>query len=148
MNEPSPETRSRPVPLRRALATQGLPYLLVGGVQLGLDWGMFVLLSWLGLPVPVANVAGRIAGACLGFWLNGIYTFRADGNGPLARRHALKFAVSWLFVTVLSTLAVTALSHVHGLGSGAVRLEWIGKPVVDAFLAGVGFLLSKYWIYR
>ena len=51
-------------------------YLIVGLVQWLVDWGVLVLLSHWGMAIEPANVLGRIAGACLGYWLNGVITFR------------------------------------------------------------------------
>ena len=51
-------------------------YLIIGIVQWLVDWGVLVLLSGWGMDVKAANVLGRVAGACLGYWLNGKLTFR------------------------------------------------------------------------
>ena len=53
-------------------------YLLIGIAQWLLDWGVMVGLSHAGMLVEPANVAGRISGALLGFWLNGRITFAGD----------------------------------------------------------------------
>ncbi|WP_374601273.1 GtrA family protein [Arenimonas sp.] len=117
---------------------------VVGGLQLLLDWACFVALTALGLMVPAANLAGRIAGAGLGFWANGRFTFARPGEPPrLGRRRLLRFVFFWLAMTAISTLAVTGLDQLRGL-----HAAWLGKPVVDAALAGLGFLAAKYWIYR
>ena len=50
-------------------------YLLIGGVQWLVDWGVLVLLTRYGMQVESANVLGRVAGALLGYWLNGKLTF-------------------------------------------------------------------------
>lgn len=141
-------TGERPEPgrgatLRHVLARQGVPYAIFGVGVLCIDWGTFVLLSWLGLPVPVANLAGRLVGASLGFLLNGRYTFAVDGQAMLGRRHLLRYFVTWAVLTLLSTLAVTALASQQWLG-----LAWMLKPVIDATLAGTAFIVSKYWIFR
>jgi putative flippase GtrA len=118
-------------------------YGLVGGVQLLADWLLFVVLTGLGLGVVPGNVLARMAGACLGFWLNGRYTFSRDGQPRLGGRRLLRFVATWAALTLLSTLAVQQLDQAQGL-----QAAWLGKPLVDAALAGVGFLVSKYWIYR
>ncbi len=117
---------------------------LVGGLQLLLDWACFVALTAIGVAVPPANLAGRIAGASLGFWANGRFTFSRPGEPPrLGRRRLLRFVLFWLAMTAISTLAVMGLDKMHGL-----HAAWLGKPLVDAALAGLGFLAAKYWIYR
>ncbi len=52
------------------LVRQGSTYLIIGLVQLLLDWLVFVAATALGMPVAPANVAGRLAGMLLGFWLH------------------------------------------------------------------------------
>ncbi|MFN3730484.1 MAG: GtrA family protein [Fimbriimonadaceae bacterium] len=116
-------------------------YAVVGLTQLAVEWGLFVAATAFLVPVPVANVAARIVGASLGFWLNGRFTFARSG-AVLDRRALLRFATSWAALTVIGTAAVTATESVAGL-----RTAWVAKPVIDVFLAGVGFLASKYWIY-
>lgn len=118
-------------------------YGLVGGLQLLADWGVFVLLTGLGLAVVPGNLLGRVAGASLGFWLNGRYTFSRDGQPQLGGRRLLRFLATWAVLAVVSTLAVRQLDLAQGL-----QAAWLGKPLVDAALAVAGFLVSKYWIYR
>lgn len=117
---------------------------LVGGLQLLLDWACFVALTALGIAVLPANLAGRVAGASLGFWANGRFTFARPGEPPrLGRRRLLRFVSFWLATSALSTLAVMGLDQLHGL-----HAAWLGKPLVDGALAALGFLAAKYWIYR
>lgn len=118
-------------------------YGAVGGLQLVLDWACFVALTAAGVAVVPANVAGRIAGASLGFWLNGRYTFARGGAPALGRRHALRFVAFWLATTAASTLAVQAMDSREGL-----QAAWLLKPLVEAALAVLGFLASRHWIYR
>ncbi len=107
------------------------------------DWAAYVALTHLGLPVAPANLCARILGASLGFVLNGTYTFRAAEGARLGWRRFLRFAASWLTMTLLSTLAMLWFDAHHGLA-----YSWIAKPLVDAVLAILGFLVSRYWIYR
>jgi putative flippase GtrA len=126
-----------------SLGKQGLGFLLVGGLQLLFDWAIFVVATRLGAPVEAGNVLGRVAGAGLGFWLNGRYTFAQDGRS-LAGRHALvRFGILWLATTFVSTLAMSSLAHSSGLS-----WAWLGKPLVEACLALAGFIASRHWIYR
>ena len=127
----------------RPLWQQGLGYGIVGGAQLLLDWLVFFLLTSVGLGVVPANVVGRLAGAAAGFWLNGALTFRAGGRARLGLQRLGRFAVAWVVFTALGTLAVAWVDREAGL-----RIAWIAKPAIDVVLAGLGFLASRYWIYR
>ena len=125
-----------------SLTRQGGHYVLIGLLQYVVDWGVMVGLSHVGLTVELANVAGRISGATLGFWLNGRITFAGEGTA-LGRRQLMRFMLLWLFTTALSTWAIGAIENAAGL-----RWAWLAKPAVEAVLAGMSFLVSRHWVYR
>lgn len=137
-------TRSDPEPrgARMSLLRQGRHYLAIGVLQYAVDWGTMVMLSQLGLAVEFANVAGRIAGATLGFWLNGRITF-ASAESRVGRRQLQRFALLWLGTTGISTWAVGSIENLAGL-----QWAWLAKPAVELALAGSSFLLSRHWVYR
>ncbi|HRN61457.1 MAG TPA: GtrA family protein [Luteimonas sp.] len=122
---------------------QGGHYLLAGLLQLLLDWLVFVALSALGLPVAASNVAGRVAGAMLGFWLNGRVTFARDGRARLGWRRFLRFVAVWLALTLASTLLVGWIAAQLGL-----QQAWLAKPLVEGALAVVAFFLWRHVVYR
>lgn len=125
------------------LVRQGGAYGVIGLLQIGADWLIYVLLTSIGVAVVPANVVGRIGGAALGFTLNGLFTFRGVDGARLGWPRLLKFLVSWGLMTVLSTLAMAWTNAEFGLGT-----SWVVKPMVDLVLAAAGFLASRYWIYR
>ena len=100
-----------------SLLRQGSTYLVIGLVQLLVDWLVFVVATALGMPVAPANIAGRLAGMLLGFWLNGRYTFAEAGAGKLGWKRFARFFGLWLLLTAASTLLVSlvdqALSLIH-----------------------------------
>jgi len=121
---------------------QGRYYLLIGILQWLLDWAVMVALSHGGLPVEPANVAGRVSGALLGFWLNGRITFTGDQH-RVGRRQFARFLAMWLATTALSTWSLGAIDDGFGL-----RWAWVVKPVLEGVLGVIGFLLSRHWIYK
>lgn len=125
-----------------SLTRQGRHYLAIGIVQWLLDWGVMVALSHLGLAVELANVIGRISGALVGFWLNGRITFAGDDT-VVGRRQFMRFALMWLATTLASTWAIGSINRAVGL-----KWAWLAKPGVELVLGAVGFLLSRYWVYR
>nr|WP_298157453.1 GtrA family protein [uncultured Pseudoxanthomonas sp.] len=130
-------------PPRHMLARQGGSFLIVGLLQLLLDWLVFVGLTALGMPAAPGNIAGRVAGALLGFWLNGRVTFAQGGQARLGWARLGRFLAVWIPLTVLSTLAVSGISRVLGL-----ELAWLGKPLVEGVLAVVAFFLWRHVVYR
>ncbi len=125
-----------------SLHRQGGHYLLFGGLQWLVDWGIMVLLSHLGLPIEPANICGRISGAMLGFWLNGKFTFAA-ADTRIGGTQLRRFVLMWLCTTTVSTFAVSRIDDVFGL-----QWAWLAKPVVELSLGAVGFLLSRHWVYK
>jgi len=125
-----------------SLMRQGRRFALVGAVQWLVDCGAMFVLSHSGMPVPYANVAGRICGALLGFWLNGRFTF-TDGGRRAGWRQLARYLLLWGANTFLSTAGVSAFDAAFGL-----RGAWLAKPLVDGALALGSFLVSRRWVYR
>lgn len=126
-----------------SLLRQSRAYLLVGALQWLLDCALTIGLSHAGLlPIEAANLCGRVAGAALGFWLNGRITFSGPEHalGPLQLR---RFLLMWAGTTALSTGLMAAAEHLFGL-HGA----WLAKPGIEIALAALGFVLSRQWVYR
>ena len=117
-------------------------YLLIGFVQWLLDWGVMVLLSHYGMLVEAANVLGRVAGALLGYWLNGKLTFAGDDTA-IDRTQLARFIVMWLGTTLVSTWSLGVIDQHAGL-----KWAWLAKPGVELCLGVAGFLLSRHWVYR
>jgi putative flippase GtrA len=128
---------------RSALPRQALAFLAIGLVQLALDTAIYVGLTAAGLPVATGNVAGRIAGACLGFWLNGRYTFADGGKARLERRHLLRFILAWCALTVMSTYLLASI-----VTGTSLQISWFAKPLVEALMAAIGFVVWRQWVYR
>lgn len=122
---------------------QGLSFLVVGLGLVAVDWLVFVLLTAVGTTPAVANVAGRVAGAVLGFWANGRVTFAYAGVPRVGGRRFVRFALLWSLLTLVSTGLLALCAEHFGL-----RLAWLAKPLVEAGLALVSFMVSRHWVYR
>lgn len=125
-----------------SLTRQSRNYLMFGVFQYFIDWGVMVGLSHMGMPVEAANLAGRISGALLGFWLNGRFTFASEDT-QVGRRQFGRFATMWIATTIASTWAISAVDAYAGL-----KWTWLAKPVIEVVLGGIGFLASRHWVYR
>jgi len=126
-----------------SLIRQGSRFILIGLVQLVVDWAVFVGATALGVPTVPANVLGRVCGMLLGFWLNGRYTFAAEGDHRLGWARFARFLALWLLLTAVSTLLVSTAAQQLGLA-----YAWLAKPVVEGGLAAVSFLLMRRFVYR
>lgn len=126
-----------------SLLKQGPRYVLVGAAQLVLDWLVFVVTTACGLPVAPGNLAGRVCGALLGFWLHGQWTFAEPGQARLGWQRLLRFAGVWLALTAASTWLVSLVAAHLGLSQA-----WLAKPLVEAALALLAFFLWRHLVYR
>ena len=117
-------------------------YAVIGLLQWLVEYGLMLALSEWVMPVEPANVIGRLAGAILGFWLNGQWTFAADDT-HVGRHAAMRFFVMWIALTVLNTWIVAHLDDAFGL-----RTAQLLKPGADLLSGAIGFLLSRHWVYR
>ncbi|MGS1077688.1 GtrA family protein [Pseudoxanthomonas beigongshangi] len=126
-----------------SLLKQAPRYVTAGILQLLLDWLMFVALTSVGVPAAPSNLAGRVSGALLGFWINGRWTFAQEGRPKLGWRRLLRFMVVWLTLTLISTWLVAAIAASLGL-----KQAWLAKPLVEGGLAVVAFFLWRYVVYR
>lgn len=118
-------------------------YLIVGLAQWALDVGLFIALTAAGAPVVASNVASRASAALLGFALNGRYTFQSPDQPWRVSRSLPRFVAIWCALTVVGTLAVSAVD-----AHGSLGLAWVAKPMIDAVLAAAGFIVARRWIYR
>ena len=125
-----------------SLTRQSRHYLMIGAVQWFVDWAVMVGLSHWGMPIEPANILGRVSGAALGYWLNGAITFAGDDTA-LGPTQFSRFALMWLLTTAISTWSIGAIDDAVGL-----KWTWLAKPGVEIVLGGVGFLLSRHWVYR
>lgn len=126
-----------------SLLRQGGQFVLVGLLQLLLDWAVFVAATALGMPVAPGNLLGRVCGAMLGFWLNGRYTFAVAGDARLGWRRLARFVLLWIAFTVASTWLVGQVAGALGLG-----YAWLAKPLVEGLLAGVSFFAWRHLVFR
>lgn len=122
---------------------QGSVYVAFGLVQLALDTTVFIGLSALGISLAAANFAGRLVGACLGYVLNGRVTFAMPGHDGVRWPAFFRFALLWLVLTILGTILLRVVEHRFGLVG-----SWYAKPMVEAFLAVLGFLAMKFFVFR
>jgi len=125
-----------------SLRRQSRHYLIIGGIQWLVDWGVMVGLSHMGMAIEPANIAGRISGALLGYWLNGKLTFSGDDTA-VGRTQLQRFVMMWLCTTAISTWSMGAIDDLLGL-----KWAWLAKPGIELALGVIGFVLSRHWVYK
>jgi putative flippase GtrA len=125
---------------------QPLMFVLVGGAQYLLDATLYGLLLSAGLGIAPANVLARGSAAAGGFVANRYLTFgqRNDTRARFAGS-LLRFIVLWLVLTAVSTGLMLAISACCGTELG---VQVAGKLLVEAVLAVISFVASKFWVFR
>lgn len=127
--------------LRSTLFKQGAGFIVVGLAQLAVDFSTFVLLSYMGVGVVIANVVARFMGAASGYSLNGLFTFSSHTHRSLHLVSACKFVIAWLCLTGFGTFAIVQLRDILHSPS------WVIKLLVESVLALVSFLAMRLWVF-
>src|SRR5438067_1881895 len=91
--------------LRRAVAgNEWLRFVLVGGVNTGVTFVLFLALCWV-MPAPAAYTVTYIAGIGLSYLLNSLFVFQTDISVRTALRFPLVYVVQYLYgLAVVSVL--------------------------------------------
>lgn len=127
---------------RALLLRQGMRYLVAGGVVFACD---FLVFSVIVLMAPVllipANVAGKIAGAALGFVLHRNWTF-AGVHRDSATRQLISYLLLLLFNIAASSALLWLLAEALGLWVPAAKL------VADAVVIALAFVIGRSIVFR
>jgi len=97
--------------LRRAVAgNELLRFVLVGGVNTGVTFVLFLALCWV-MPAPAAYTVTYVLGIGLAYALNSLFVFQTDMSVRTALRFPLVYLVQYLYgLAVIS--ALTGWLHV------------------------------------
>lgn len=125
-----------------AVLAQGGRFVMVGVALLIIDAGIYAVAIAAGIDNAVANPLSRALAAALGYAAHRRYTFGADGVAAESPS-LLRYALVWIALTALSTLALGTISA--ALSPAAAVLA---KPLLEAALALISFLLLKAWVYQ
>ena len=88
-----------------SVESQKIRFILVGGINTAIDFGLLFLLKALGLPTVPANIISTTAAFCFSFFANKKYTFKSS-NTNIAREITLFVAVTLFGLWVLQTLVI------------------------------------------
>ena len=121
---------------------QAARYGLVGACVFATDLGVFWVVLQAAPPAYLAaNVAGKIAGAGLGFVLHRRFTF-----GWQQKDRGSRQLVSYLCLFAANLALSSALLALLVCGFAVHKL--VAKVLVDAVVIATSFVVSRYWVYR
>lgn len=116
-------------------------FALVGGLNTGVDFAVFVLLVYaFAMPPAGAQPISYACGVLNSYWWNRKWTFRSS-----SRAHAAEM-VRFAAVNGLSFLAASAV--LVGLGQGAGWSPLTAKLASIAASLAVNYAGSRWWVFR
>jgi len=96
--------------------SQKLRFLVVGGINTSIDFGLLFILRMLGLPVITANVISSTLAFCFSFFANKKYTFKTTDTN-IKREIGLFIVVTlfglWVLQTIVIRVVSSMLSNTH-----------------------------------
>jgi len=122
--------------LAEMVAPRFVRFLLVGGLNTGFSYGLYVVLVWAGMHFVAANLLATVAGILFSFRTNGRFVFRNTDASLFSR-----FVPAWLSLWLLNV----------GLIAGLVR--WGLDPYSAGALAlvptvAVSYLVQKHFVFK
>lgn len=121
---------------------QAVRYGLVGACVFAADLTVYWVTLQIAPPTYLAaNVAGKTAGAVLGFALHKWFTF-----GWQQKDRGLRQLVSYLCLFLANLVLSSALLWLLVAGLGVHNL--LAKVLVDAVVIATSFVVSRQWVYR
>lgn len=113
-----------------------LTFLIVGGLSAAVDGGVFVLLSWLGVPPVLASAISFMSAFVVNYGGNRRLVFRAVGRGSL-----------WRYITlVIVNLGLSAGIVALGIFAGLSPIA--AKVVSIVIIAAVNYVVMRAWVFR
>jgi len=124
---------SGPLDMRPPLVVR---FLLVGVLNTGFSYGLYVILVWAGVHFAVANLVATVAGILFSFRMQGRFVF-GNTDGALLWR----FVPVWIVLWLLNVGLITALVRwgLDPYSAGALALV----PTVAA-----SYLVQKHFVFN
>lgn len=122
--------------------SQKIRFLVVGGINTSIDFGLLFILRMFGLPVITANVISSTLAFCFSFFANKKYTFKTTDTN-IKREIGLFIVVTLFGLWVLQTIVIKVVSSILGdthLPDGIILL-------IAKLLATVVSLTWNYILY-
>jgi putative flippase GtrA len=127
------------------LRDQLVRFVLTGGLSAVVDFGLLVILMWLGLGHRPAKALSFLAGTTTAYLINRRWTFRAS---PSARRF---FAVVTLYALTFA-LQVGLFSVLYewltDVGLRRLVVQFVAFVIAQGVATAVNFLVQRFVIFK
>lgn len=116
-------------------------FLAVGAFSAGVNFLTFSI-AWqmLGLPYQAASSLGYVLSVIAHFYCNRRYTFKSHTQNPIPQLKKYSFLLVINYFITLSTITF-AVETLH-------LSPYLGTVMAIAMTVGIGFILSRQWIFK
>ncbi|MFS8214462.1 GtrA family protein [Paenibacillus polymyxa] len=114
---------------------------IVGLVNTGVDYIIFMLLAWVGVPVIVAQIISYSCGTANSYILNSKWTFNKQLSNNTNKRQLPKFIVINLIVLGVTSLLLQVLH------TGTELSLALSKLIATAAGMIINYIGSRYWVF-
>ncbi|WP_226000308.1 GtrA family protein [Paenibacillus sp. BJ-4] len=114
---------------------------MVGLVNTGVDYVIFMLLAWAGVPVLVAQTISYSCGTANSYILNSRWTFNKQRSNDTHKSQLPKFIVINLIILGLTTLLLQLLH------TGTELPLALCKLIATAGGMIINYIGSRYWVF-
>lgn len=119
--------------------TKVLRFLIVGGTNTAIMYGIYLALLWLGVPYLAAVIADYALGIVYGYSLNRWWTFRAHGR---PRYGFVKYCTSYALVFGLNVALLVPFVEWFGWRADLAQIPAIAIATVASYGA------QRLWVFR
>lgn len=113
-----------------------IAFLIVGGLSAGIDAGVFVLLTWLGVPPVLASSISFLSAFVVNFKGNQQLVFRVKAN-----RWQLVRYIGLVLLNLGLSAGLVALGVVAGMN------PLVAKAVSMVFIAVFNYAAMRFWVF-
>ncbi|KKD56626.1 GtrA family protein [Paenibacillus polymyxa] len=114
---------------------------IVGLVNTGVDYIIFMLLAWTGVPVVVAQIISYSCGTANSYILNSKWTFSKQQANNTNKGQLLKFIAINLIVLGITSLLLQVLHTETELPLA------LGKLIATATGMIINYIGNRYWVF-
>jgi len=111
-------------------------FLLVGGINTGFSYGVYVVLLYVGLHYALANLSAVVIGIFFSFRTQGHFVF-----GNRANKLIFRFAACWGLIWLINILLISTFIR------AGLNAYWAGALALIPVVA-LSFILQKVFVFK
>lgn len=130
------------MPMITKTDSQKIRFMLVGGLNTSIDFGLLFLLRAFGLPTIPANIISTASAFCFSFFANKKYTFKTTDTN--VKREIISFIAVTLFgLWVLQTIVIATVAPLLAMFIPSMDMALLGAKLAATIVT----LVWNYVMY-